>query len=76
MSGDELWVWQEYDGGGWGLIVALVPALGVAGPLSSRSAEGAELHREAAMRHAMTYRSPVRLAHFTLTETVSTIGPA
>lgn len=70
--GDELWAWQvEEQPDVWSLVGMLVG--GVHMPLVHRSREVVERQMEPwARKHAEQTGQPLRLAHFTLAEVVTT----
>lgn len=71
--GDDLWGWQvEEQPDVWSLVGAYLPALGSHSPLIHRSRDIVEMMEPLARNHAEQTGQPLRLAHFTLTEVVTT----
>jgi len=74
VIGDTLYVWQTLERGEWGQIVAYLPFAGVTGPLTARKREMAERMRDIAVDHGRGAGLEVRLARFTLTEVIESLG--
>jgi hypothetical protein len=71
--GDELWAWQvEEQPDVWSLVGAYLPALGSHSPLIHRNRDIAQKMEPLARSHAEQTGQPLRLAHFTLAEVVTT----
>lgn len=74
MIGDELWAWQvEEQPDVWGMVGAMLPGpegMGMHTPLIHRSRETVDKMKPMADKHATATGLPLRLARFTLTETL------
>lgn len=69
-EGDTLFAWQVLDhrDGEWGLVSAMIPALGISSPLVARSMEHIRCDDYLAVvaAHRQMQGDPIRLARFTL----------
>lgn len=68
--GDTIYAWQEWEpNGDWGIIAAVIPALGTTPvPLVMRDPTSALRAEPLARAHAAASGNPVRLARFELAE--------
>jgi hypothetical protein len=74
VRGNELWAWQEQEANGsWGIIAALVPGINSVAPLVLRSYHEIQKLTPIARQHAESSGRQVRLAKFTLAETVTRV---
>lgn len=75
MHGDEQYVWQAREQGGWSTIMTYIPFLGEGGPLTARKLEVAEAMESIAKEHGKQLGQEVRLARFVATEVLRTHTP-